>query len=259
MTVTASQETESSTSQELPRHRRILQESGPAVGRISGISHLVLFTREMDEAVRFYRDLLGLRVVRTLCFTPSAEGLRSAAHHSSGSAVLASPKPANVATMKVRQVFFEMGNGELFSLYETPEVSKQPAASISAVLWPTIDPDRFSQPREQQKMDHLAFDVPTHADVVWFRGHLYSHGIAVSDVTERRGADDAHRFISSIYFYDPSGNPLEISSMNASDTEWLSYDFSNWFFDEDPVPSLVKDASDESPPLVPHWIRPSFE
>ena len=260
MTVINAQKTETPASMPLPRHRRILQESGPAVGRISGISHLVLFTLDMNEGVRFYRDLLGLRVVRTMRFVPSAEVLRSAAQHSSGLAVVKQAQPSpNAVAMQVRQVFFEMGNGELFSLYETPDVSKRPAAAVSSVLWPPVEAAQLSQPREHQKMDHLAFDVPTHADVIWFREHLLSHGAAVSDVTERRGKDNAHRFISSIYFYDPSGNPLEISSMNASDEAWLTYDFSSWFFDEDPVPALIDDTHEKVQPLVPHWLRRSAE
>jgi catechol-2,3-dioxygenase len=108
-------------------------------------------------------------------------------------------------------------------------------------------------------MDHLSFDVPTHADVVWFREHLLSHDVAVSEISERRGANNAHRFISSIYFNDPSGNPLEIATFNAPDGAWRSYDFSNWFMDEDPVPALLDDASEEVQPLVPHWVRPSTE
>jgi catechol 2,3-dioxygenase-like lactoylglutathione lyase family enzyme len=256
MTVTASRQSVPSGSGELPRHRRVLQESGPAAGRISGINHLVLYTYDMNEGVRFYRDLLGLRVVRTVRFTPSAEGLRSAALHSSGSAVLARTEAAPVAlTMKVRQVFFEMGNGELFSLYEAPGVSTHPDAPLSGVLWPPPASEQWSRPRELQKLDHLSFDVPMHGDVEWFREHLLSQGVAVSEITERRGVNNAHRFISSIYFNDPSGNPLEIASMNASDTTWRTYDFSDWFMDEDPVPALIDAAPEQAQPLAPRWLR----
>jgi catechol 2,3-dioxygenase-like lactoylglutathione lyase family enzyme len=245
---------------ELPRHRRVLQESGPATGRISGINHLVLFVRDMDEAVRFYRDVLGLRVVRTVRFAPTAEGLRSAAKHSSGLAVTQSESSPVAPKIMVRQVFFEMSNGLLFSVYEAPGVAERPAAPISSVLWPSIGAEQWSAPVEPQKLDHLSFDVPTPADIVWFREHLISHGVAVSDISERRGANNTHRFISSIYFSDPSGNPLEISSFNAPDEAWQSYDFSEWFMDEDPVPALVDEgASGSGQTLIPHWVRPSAE
>lgn len=249
---------ESSGSEELPRHRRILQESGAAVGRISGLNHLVMFTRDMNEGVRFYRDVLGLRVVRTQRFSTTAKGLRTAAHHSSGSAAHDSAETSPIAVdIMVRQVFFEMGNGELFSLYEAPTVVDRPAAPVSSVLWPSASKERWSRPVEPQKLDHLSFDVRSHADVVWFREHLLSQGVAVSEVSERRGANNAHRFISSIYFSDPSGNPLEIASFDAADTAWQSYDFSDWFNDEEPVSALVDGAPEEARSLAPHWVRPS--
>ncbi len=244
-----------SASETVPRHRRILQEAGPAVGRISGINHLVLFARDMDEGVRFYRDLLGLRVVRTQRFVTTGQGLRASAHHSSGQAVGSEPEASAVAVeIEVRQVFFEMGNGELFSLYEAPVVEQRPDAPISSVLWPSADKERWSQPRVPQKVDHLAFDVRAHADVVWFRDHLHSNGVAVSEVSERRGENNRHRFISSIYFSDPSGNPLEISSFDSGDPAWRSYDFSDWFIDREPVGALVDDGPGDGAALAPRWV-----
>jgi catechol 2,3-dioxygenase-like lactoylglutathione lyase family enzyme len=244
---------------ELPVHQRILQESGPATGRISAINHLVLFVQDMNEGVHFYRDVLGLRVVRTVRFTTTAEGLRSAAKHSSGLAVQNADVSSVAVEMTVRQVFFEMSNGLLFSLYEAPGVAKRPAAPVSSVLWPTAGAEKWSQPVEPQKLDHLSFDVPTQADIVWFREHLLSHDVAVSEVSERRGVNNTHRFISSIYFSDPSGNPLEISSFNASDVAWQSYDFSSWFMDEDPVPELLDVTPGQRRALVPHWAQASTE
>ncbi|MFI5611693.1 VOC family protein [Amycolatopsis sp. NPDC051903] len=245
------------TSGERPRHQRVVQERGPATGRISGINHLVLFTRDMNEGVRFYRDILGLRVVRSVRFTTSADGLRSAAHHSSGAAVDSTSEPSAIAvTMTVRQVFFEMGNGELFSLYEAPSVAEKPAAPVSSVLWPSVVSELCSRPDEPQKLDHLSFDVATHDDVVWFREHLRAHGVDVSEISERRGVDNTHRFISSFYFFDPSGNPLEIATFEAADGAWRSYDFADWFMDEDPVPALLDDSGDAGT-LAPHWVRPA--
>lgn len=255
MSTIESKETQNGEPAEVPRHRRILQESGPAAGRISGINHLVLFTRDMNEGVRFYRDVLGLRVVRTIRFTPTPEGLRSAAHHSSGLAVTSAEPSAAAVNMTVRQVFFEMGNGELFSLYETPTVTKQPPAPIVSVLWPAHGTSQWVRPVEPQKLDHMAFDVPTQADVVWFREHLLSRGVDVSEVAERKGANNTHRFISSIYFSDPSGNPLEISSWNKQDEAWQAYDYSDWFMDDDPVPALLENAPEEPRALAPRWVR----
>jgi len=258
MNAMATNKDESSDFEEPPRHRRILQESGAAIGRIAGINHLVMFTHDMNEGVRFYRDVLGMRVVRTQRFSTTAKGLRTAAHHSSGSAAHDPTESSPIAVdIMVRQVFFEMGNGELFSLYEAPTVAERPDAPVSSVLWPSASKERWSRPVEPQKVDHLSFDVRSHADVVWFRDHLLSQGVAVSEVSERRGANNTHRFISSIYFSDPSGNPLEISSFDASDAAWQTYDFSDWFIDEEPVSALLEGRSEAARALAPHWVRKS--
>ncbi|MFG2276871.1 VOC family protein [Streptomyces chartreusis] len=260
MTTTASRNSGTPSIDDSQHHQHILQENGPATGLITGINHLVLFTRDMDEGVRFYRDVLGLRVVRTVRFNTSADGLRTAANHSSGGAVQDADGPSDITVdVTVRQVFFEMGNGELFSLYEAPNVAAKPAAPVSSVLWPSIKSEVCSRPSEPQKLDHLSFDVPRHADLVWFREHLIAHGVAVSDISERRGTNNTHRFISSFYFFDPSGNPLEIASFDASDEAWKSYDFSDWFMDEHPVPALVDDSSGDAAPLAPHWVNPSAQ
>ncbi|MCA1217890.1 VOC family protein [Streptomyces sp. 8L] len=68
MTSAAPRTDESAEHGDRPRHQQVLQERGPATGRISGINHLVMFAKDMDEGVRFYRDVLGLRVVRTMSF-----------------------------------------------------------------------------------------------------------------------------------------------------------------------------------------------
>lgn len=241
--------------------RRILQEAGPAAGRVTGLNHIVLFTRDMNEGVKFYRDLLGLRVVRTVSFSTdpaAANSLQRQALHSTGLAVDRAGDGsvgAPFVAMDVRQVFFEMGNGELFSLYEVPSVVDAPETSISSVLWPEIGPERISPPVSPQKMDHLCFNVDTLEDLHWFQRYLAEHGVAVTDVTERRGPDGEHRFITSIYFYDPSGNPLEIATFAPAEPEWVSYDFSTWFLDEHPVSALVEGADPAAETLIPRSMR----
>jgi hypothetical protein len=106
-------------------------------------------------------------------------------------------------------------------------------------------------------LDHLSFDVRSHAEVIWFREHLLSQGVPVSEVSERRGVNNTHRFISSIYFSDPSGNPLEISSFDSSDPAWQSYDFSDWFIDENPVSALLDGTPEGMQTFAPHWVRAS--
>jgi len=220
-------------------HQDVVQTRGPATGRITGINHLVLFVRDLDEAVRFYRDVLGLKVVRTQPrFATNASSVQSTALMTSGE--LNSPA---LVDYSVRQVFFEMGNGELFSIYEVEDAQPMPDASIVSFLWP---PQNNRAPETPGKLDHLAFNVETRADLGWFRDHLTREGVACSDIIERKGQDGGHRFLTSIYFFDPSGNPLEMATLDSRDPGWEGYDFRTWFRDTDPVPALV-DREEENP------------
>jgi catechol 2,3-dioxygenase-like lactoylglutathione lyase family enzyme len=237
-----------------PRHQRILQEAGPAAGKITGLNHIVLFTADMEEGVRFYRDILGFRVVRTQRFTTTGAGLRATAQHSGGNAVEHDEDAsASAVTIEVQQVFFEMGNGSLFSLYEAPRMKENPDAPISSVLWPTEAKKNWAKPVLPQKMDHLAFDVRSHEEVVWFKRHLEASDVVVSEVAERRGATSSHRFISSIYFSDPTGNALEISSFDAASPGWEGYDYSSWFMDVEPPEACLDPAGEPVQALTPNW------
>jgi catechol 2,3-dioxygenase-like lactoylglutathione lyase family enzyme len=178
------------------------------VSKLRGVNHIVLFTHDMELSVRFYQDILGLEVVRT---SPRSESFE-------------------------RQYFFELGNGELFSLYELTELAPQFERALYSRLWPE-PPSRSGPALLPQKLDHLAFDVPARDDLLWFRARLQAHGIAVSEVVERT------KFLTSIYFYDPSGNPLEIATLDEADPEWEGYDKADWLRDDSPVPSLLATPS----------------
>lgn len=234
--------------------RRIIQEAGPAAGRISGINHIVMLVDDMNEAVRFYRDVLGLRVVRTIRFRTNPESLGHEAHMTTGQAVDLETSGMFVE-MEAKQVFFEMGNGELFSLYETDRPMPPPEMSISSTLWPPADAE-VAPPIEPHKLDHLAFNVDTAEEIEWFCEHLKANGVTVSAVVERRGPDGVHRWLTSVYFYDPSGNPLEIATMALGQSGWENYDFSTWFLDDAPVEALVdKERDPETPALLPHFMQ----
>lgn len=198
------------------RHQEIVATAGDATGRICGINHLVLLTQDMDASVRFYRDLLGLRVVRTNNGELLDNGI-----------------------MLERQYFFDLGNGELFSFYEVKDCAL-PNRSIIPNLWPE-PPQPVRDAAPPSKFDHLAFDVPRRDDVVWFHERLRAHGVPVSEVVDRKrhpDMPDTNKFVSSIYFFDPSANAVEIATLDRGSPEWRGYDYSEWFRDRDPVPAL---------------------
>ena len=55
-----------------------------------------------------------------------------------------------------------------------------------------------------------------------------------------RSASANNLFVMSIYFSDPSNNPLEIATLDLDDPVWQGYDFNQWYRDEDPAPSLLR-------------------
>jgi catechol 2,3-dioxygenase-like lactoylglutathione lyase family enzyme len=178
--------------------------AGEATGIITGFSHIQMVVRDMQEAVPFYRDVLGLRIVKT-----------------TGQAALDLVTKSPVS----KNYFFELGNGELLTLIEVKD-APTPQRSIWD-LWPAQD-----APPVLQKMDHLAFNVDTLADLRWFRQHLQSSGVPVTDILGRE------RFVKSIYFTDPTGNPLEIATFAREDPSWEGHQPEDWYGDDDPVRSL---------------------
>jgi hypothetical protein len=174
-----------------------------------------------------------MKVVRTVgWFENNAASLNKAAHMSAG------PRTGDAGVkVRARQVFFEIGNGDLVSFYEVRELDRKPNASIVSFLWPKSG---AQAPQHPQKLDHLAFNVRSRTDLLWMREHLMANGVRVSDLVERTTADIKNRFVISIYFSDPSNNPLEIATLDLGDPGWQGYDYSEWFRDEDPAPALLE-------------------
>ena len=195
----------------LLQYQDIRDTAGDAVGKISGINHLQLVVRDMDEAVRFYRDILGLKVVRTM-----------------GKEALDRITPTPVT----KNYFFQLGNGEMVTLIEV-KGSGEPVRSVWD-LWP----NRAKADEALQKMDHVALNVDRLADLEWFMHHLREHGVAVTDILGRE------RFVQSIYFTDPTGNPLEIATFDWQNEAWSEHKAEDWYLDTEPVESLLRHGSE---------------
>jgi catechol 2,3-dioxygenase-like lactoylglutathione lyase family enzyme len=191
---------------ELAPHQQIVASTGPAAGKITGFNHLVMLCTDLDRSTRFYRDLLGMKVVRT---------------------------QPDWREEYERQYFFELGNGELFALYQTSRMV-EPERPLVDSLWP--DGGRPSQ--RPQKLDHLAFNVASMDDLRWFQERLEAHGVPVSKVWV-----SDHGFLAGrIYFCDPDGNPLEIATFDEADPKWGDFDNRVWLREEHPVPALFEES-----------------
>lgn len=184
----------------------LVTESGDAAGLIAGFSHVVLMCADMDRSVRFYRDLLGLRVLRT-------QGRGRSEYE--------------------RQYVFELGNGEQLTLCQVAAADPDPPAPLVSWAWPGVE---RRPPARPQKLDHLAFDVASRDVVQWFHARLRARGVEVSEVhgVAPPGAPLAAHF----YFYDPDLNPLEIASAERAHPGWRGFDRRAWLRETDPVPAL---------------------
>ncbi len=204
------------------RARNIVTQKGDATGRIVGMSHIQLVCNDMDEAVKFYRDVLGFKIVRTI-------GEEDGLHYAQKLGIKDTPI--------VKNYFFDMGNGNLLSIIQVRKASKPETSVYIQGLWP----GGGTPPEVPRKMDHLAFNVPTLDDLLWFRDRLVAAGVKVSGVTRH---DDHHevaptKFVKSIYFYDPSGIALEIATFDWDNPQWADHKPENWLNDPDPVPSVL--------------------
>jgi catechol 2,3-dioxygenase-like lactoylglutathione lyase family enzyme len=191
----------------------VVAAKGDATGRLTGVNHIQLIVRDMREGVRFYRDVLGLRLIRTYGrYVPPADipGARTVE----------------------KNYYFELGNSEIITLIEVPDFTPPDQSVFVPSYWPG---ERVS-PDSPDKFDHLALNVATRADLEWFREHLDANGVTVSKLFEPTGM----KLVTSIYFYDPSGNPLEIATFDLTGSVWEGHnpaDRDQWL-DAEPVPEL---------------------
>lgn len=193
---------------------RIVTTKGPAAGRLVGVNHLQFIVNDINESVRFYRDVLGLRVTRSKSDYPApGRGYRI-----------------------LHNVFFDLGNSEYLSLIQIHEQSAELAEPSVSSDW--LWPDNTAKHNKPTKMDHLAFNVPTHDDMVWFHEHLTQHGVKVSPIVFR----PEESWVESMYFYDPNGIPLEIATLDLGSSRWDGFDPETWFWDRE-MPAL-RDAED---------------
>jgi catechol 2,3-dioxygenase-like lactoylglutathione lyase family enzyme len=192
------------------------------------MSHIVFVCQDMDATVRFYRDILGLKVVSTSGEAAMKQRNEADANDAAfGGKVYERPF--------TRQYFFELPNGEGFGFYEVPGgVDGRETTPLGHWYWPgTAD----MPPKRPHKLDHFAFHVPTKADVLWFVDRLEQHGIDfIGPFEPREGSPTKYTF--RIYLWDPSGNPLEIATL-VEEQEQLPD--SAFFLDTEPVPAMLEE------------------
>lgn len=153
---------------------------------LRGVNHIALVSSDMARTVRFYRDLLGMPLVKTIEL-PNGLG---------------------------QHFFFDIGNDDCLAFFWFPEAGEAvPGVSNAAGL-----PDRADITTVHASLNHVAFDVPLeHFEE--YRQRLIDAGIEVSaildhDDSEWQVARQFHAgvFVRSFYFRDPDGVLLEFAS-----------------------------------------------
>jgi catechol 2,3-dioxygenase-like lactoylglutathione lyase family enzyme len=147
--------------------------------RFRGINHIALVSRDMARTVAFYRDLLGMPLVKTLEL-PDGKG---------------------------QHFFFDAGGDTAIAFFWFPDA---PAAQPGVVQAP-----RGGGPSAHGSMNHLALDVAAE-DLEGYRARLAAAGVEVTEVVAHRDPSpvvgDDPTFIRSIYFHDPDGIRLEFAA-----------------------------------------------
>lgn len=158
--------------------------------RFLGINHLALTCSNMDRTIGFYRDVLGMPLVKTIDF-PGGRG---------------------------KHYFFDVGGGDCLAFFEFPEGPAAVDAKTHQKIAATPG-----------MMNHVAFGVADE-DLDEYRKRLVDSGVEVTEVVNHddteRGASpevNASTFLRSIYFRDPDGIQLEFTAwtrqLGASDVK----------------------------------------
>ncbi len=152
---------------------------------IRGLNHLALVCKDMAKTVEFYRDVLGMPLVKTLDL------------------------PGDMG----QHFFFDMGGGNCLAFFwfkDAPEA--QPGHASAAAL-----PTQGSIVSAHGSMNHVAFDVPADKFEEYVQ-RLQDKGIAVSRILNHDNSpsgstpdvtDDV--WVRSVYFFDPDGVCLEFA------------------------------------------------
>ncbi len=187
---------------------------------IRGVNHLALVCKDMAKTVEFYRDVLGMPLIKTLDL-PGGMG---------------------------QHFFFDIGNGDSLAFFWFPN-APEAAPGISA---PSQLPGAGDIRTAHGSMNHVAFDVPPEKFDEYV-AKLHAKGVRVGAVMNH---DNSPRQVSeevtpdvwvrSVYFWDPDGVMLEFAS-------WTHQGFT----DADVAHEAVDAAGQKSRPVVLGKLEPA--
>ena len=151
-----------------------------------GVNHLALVCKDMARTVEFYRDILGMPLVKTLDL-PGGRG---------------------------QHFFFDVGNGDSIAFFWFPNAPE----AVPGISAPEALPTRGNCMSAHGSMNHIAINV--HADKFEeYYQRLVSKGVDVTPILNHDNSptqsspemnDDV--YVRSVYFFDPDGVCLEFAA-----------------------------------------------
>jgi catechol 2,3-dioxygenase-like lactoylglutathione lyase family enzyme len=156
---------------------------------IRGVNHLALVCKDMARTVAFYRDVLGMPLIKTIDL-PGGHG---------------------------QHFFFDIGNGDSLAFFWFPQARE----AVPGVSAPAALPTRGDFSSAHGSMNHIAFNVPAEKFDEYYE-RLQAKGIEVSPILNHDNSpgqvsaevtDDV--FVRSVYFFDPDGVCLEFAAWTA--------------------------------------------
>jgi catechol 2,3-dioxygenase-like lactoylglutathione lyase family enzyme len=152
---------------------------------LKGVHHLALVSNDMERTVHFYRDVLGLPLIKTI-------DLPFGGQH----------------------FFFDIGNGDSLAFFWF-ERRKDSILGVSSPRKMPADGNFTTAPAS---MNHVALEVEP-ADVERYRERLLSAGVECSEIMNHDSSpsqisDVMHPgvWLRSVYFFDPDGILLEFAA-----------------------------------------------
>jgi len=101
-------------------------------------------------------------------------------------------------------VFLDAGNGNILAFFELPS-----------------SPEMGRDNNTPEWVQHIAFELEDVADLEQAQAELQASGIEVVGPTD-------HGIIRSIYFFDPNGHRIELTTVTASEQEMQELDRVKW-------------------------------
>ena len=154
---------------------------------IRGVNHLALVCKDMAKTVEFYRDVLGMPLIKTIDL-PGGSG---------------------------QHFFFDIGNGDSLAFFWFPGAPE----AVPGISAPAQLPARGSDIRSAHgSMNHIAFNVPAEKFDEYVEklrakgikmGPVMNHDNSATQVSAKLTPDV---FVRSVYFWDPDGAMLEFAA-----------------------------------------------